>query len=38
MQPVYETAYRTEYHTVIQPVITCQTQMSIMVASRIKWC
>jgi hypothetical protein len=26
MHPVYETAYRTEYHTVLQPVVSCQTQ------------
>jgi hypothetical protein len=26
MRPVQETAYRTEYHTVLQPVVTCQTQ------------
>ena len=26
MKPVYETAYRTECHTVLQPVTTCRTQ------------
>ena len=25
-RPVYETSYRTEYHTVMQPVTTCRTE------------
>jgi len=38
MRPVYETAYRTEYHTVLQPVVTCQTQYVDRDVLPIKWC
>ena len=27
MRPVYETTYQTQYRTVMQPVVTCQTRL-----------